>query len=254
MRTRDDIFKELLVRNNLTTTDTFITDTILQKWYSQANIWATSFHKWPFTEGKASTTYTTAITDDFGNAIIQYPEGWKADSIRILTIGAKRMQKLEFNSFLRYIENNGVQGANNNNSRIYSDYARQIYVNTGADVSGTLVAYGQYQPAIDVTDENGLSVFSDYDEEGNEAILWKMTAYLHSREQESPVLIRGKPVSQAIIAEQNAINILDGIWKRIGDEQFNYQTKDQSMFDHIDVLRGRGSNNNYNDRWRENQF
>ena len=177
MRTKTDIITEVLVRNNRTTTDAFITDTSLNNWYKNAHNWAAALHKWPFTEGKNSTTYTTSITDDMGNVTVPYPEGFKADSIRILTIGGKRLEKRNFASFLRFIEDNP-----NDTSRIFSDYARQIYVNVRADVSGTLSAFGQYMPIVDVTDETGVSIFSDYDEEGNEAIVEKMTSYLKRRE------------------------------------------------------------------------
>lgn len=244
MRTRDDIFTQVLVRNNRTTTDGFITDTYLQKWFKDAHNWAAAYHKWPFTEGKASTTYATTVTDEMGNTLVPYFEGWKADSIRIMTIGGKQMRKLEFQSFLRFIENNSLSN-NNNNSRVFSDYARIIYINTAADVSGTLTAFGQFMPIIDVTDETGITVFSDFDEEGNEAIFEKMTSYLKAREH-----LPDESLAHDKIAETK----LDELYSRIGDEQYNYQTKDQSMFDHFDVVRGRGSNNNYNDRWRENQF
>lgn len=243
MRTRDDIFTEVLVRNNRSTTDAFITDTNLKNWYKNAHNIAAARHKWPFTEGKASTTFVTTAQDELGNTVIAYPEGWKADSVRILAIGGKRLQKLEFSSFLRYLENNS-QSYQNNNSRIYSDYARQMYVNSGVDLTGTLVVWGQYMPIIDVTDENGLTVFSDYDEEGNEAIYEFMTARLKEKEHLD---------SEVLEHQKKAQDILDDLWKRIQDEQYNYQTKDQSMFDHIDVIRGRGTNNN-GDRFRENQF
>ncbi len=235
--TRDDIFTQVLVRNNRSTTDGFVTDAILQKWYLQAHNWAAAFYKWPFTEGKNSTTYATSVVDDMGNVVVPYPEGWKADSIRVLTIGGKKMDKLAFNSFLRYIENHPAS-----TTRIYSDYGRQLYVNVGADVSGTLTAYGQYTPIIDITDETGQSIFSGYDEEGNEAIIEKMTEYLRRREHLD---------SEAELSKKNAIQKLEEVWKRIQDEQYNYQTRDQSMFEDFDVLRGRGINNN---NFRENQF
>lgn len=238
MRTRDDIFTEVLVRNNLTTTDTFITDTTLKNWYKEAHVWATSFHKWPFTEGKSSTTYTTSNTNETGQVSIAYPEGWKADSIRIVTIGGKRMDKQNFQSFLRFLEDN-----NRNSDRIYSDYGRQLYVNVNADVSGTLVAYGQYTPYLDVTDETGISIFSDFDEEGNEALVEKMTSYLKRREHLK---------EEAELHDKRATEKLEEIWKRIQDEQYAYQSKGQTMFEDFDVIRGRGSNSN--DRFRENQF
>lgn len=242
MRTRDDIFTEVLARNNRTTTDGFITDAFLKGWYREANVWANAYKKWPFTEGKASTTYTTSITDELGNVVVPYFEGWKADSVRYLTIGGKRMKKLEFNSFLRFLEDNSLNYANNN-ARIYSDYARQLYVNVGADVSGTLTAYGQYMPIVDVTDETGITLFSDYDQEGNEAIVEKMSSYLKRREH---------LLDEAELHDKRAAAKLEEVYARIGDEQYGYQTKDQSMFDHFDVVRGRGTNTNY--RSREDQF
>lgn len=238
MRTRDDIFTEVLVRSNRTTTDTFITDTILKSWYTEAHVWACSYHKWPFTEGKASTTYTTAITDDIGSAIIPYPEGWKADSVRLMTIGGKRMTKLDFTSFQRFLERNI-----SSTDRVYSDYARQLYVNVNADVSGSLTTYGQYMPYIDVTDETGLTIFTGFDEEGNEALVEKMTSYLKRREHLP---------DEAELHDNRAIAKLEEIWKRIGDEQYGYQTRDQNMYADFDVLRGRGATN---DNWnRPNQF
>lgn len=236
MRTRDDIFTEVLVRNNRTTTDAFITDASLKNWYKNSHIWACSLHKWPMTEGKASTTYTTAVTDDMGNAIIQYPEGWKADSIRVLTIGGKKMDKLAFNSFLRFIENNAPS-----TERIYSDYGRQLYVNVRADVSGTLTAYGQYTPYLDVTDETGITIFSDFDEEGNEAIVEKMSSHLKRREHLA---------DEAELHDQRASAKLEEIWKRVQDEQYAYQTRDQSMFEDFDVLNGTGTSLNF----KRNQF
>lgn len=228
LNTVGEIITEVLVRNNRTTTDGFITDTIIQKWAKDAHTWATSLHKWPFTEGKNSTTYTTSVTDDMGNTVISYPEGWKADSIRILTIGGKRLQKMDFASFLRFIERNTTS-----TERIYSDFGRQIYVNTNADVSGTLTAYGQYTPAFftDLTDTSVVTLFSNFDEEGNEAIVEKMSSYLKRREHLT---------EEAELHDQRATAKLEEVWKRIQDEQYAYQTKDQPMFEYFDVLNGDG--------------
>jgi hypothetical protein len=201
---------------------------MLQDWIGNAHTWASSYHKWPFTEGKNSTTYTTSVTDEMGNTLVAYPEGWKADSIRTLLIGGKRFQKSEFNSFLRFIEDNPGK-----NDRIYSDYARQLYINTNAGISGTLVVFGQYNPVLDVTDLTATTIFSNYDEEGNEAIIEKASSYLKRREHF---------LSEAELHDQRASAKLEEIWQRIQDEQFAYQPKDQAMFEDFDVVRGRGIN------------
>jgi len=96
LRTNNDIITEVLVRNNRTTTDSFITDTTIQGWLKDAHIWAAGFKKWPMTEGKNSTTAASAVLSPEGYTTIAYPEGYKADSIRLLTVGGKRFNKKNF--------------------------------------------------------------------------------------------------------------------------------------------------------------
>ena len=76
MRTRDDLFNQILVRNNLTTADGFVTDAMLKTWFTDAHAWASSFHKWPMTQGRVSTTFTG--TEELSI------EGYKANSIRMI--------------------------------------------------------------------------------------------------------------------------------------------------------------------------
>ena len=230
MRTRDQIFTEFLIRNNRTTTDSFITDTTLKNWYSNAHAWGSSFHKWPFTEGRIQTTYTTTEEWNF--------EGYKADSIRMILVGGARLKKTSFEEYMKFKEDRPTDS-----DRIFTDYGRTILINTAADVSGTLVAYGQYQPYIDVTDESGTTIFSDWDEEANEAMVEKMTSYLKRREHLA---------DEAELHDQRAAAKLDEVYKRVLDEQFKYQSAPHSagMFDRISVIRG-GSEDDLNN---VNQF
>lgn len=235
MNTRDDIFTQVLVRNNRTTTDSFITDTNLKAWFKDAVIWATSYKEWPFTEVRdASTTWS-------GTEKVEYtsfgPE-FKIDSIRILTIGDKRLQKLNFDDYLIFREEQST-----GDDRVFADFNRTLYINPYADVSGTLAAYGQEQVAIDVTDETGTTPFSTYDAEGNEAVYEKMSSYLKRREHLA---------DEAELHDQRAAAKLEEIWKRIQDRQALYQTHPDrgGMFKRFDVLRGRG----IDDDFMENQF
>lgn len=239
MRTRDDIFAEVLVRNNRTTTDGFITDTLLKNWYTQANIFATAQHKWPFTEGRVQTTFTAREEWNF--------EGYKDNSFRMMIIGGKRLTKLNFEDYQIFRETEPTS-----NDRVFSDYGRIVFVNPFADVSGTLVAYGQYQPYIDVTDETALTLFSGFDEEGNEALIQEMSSYLKEREGVIPTMSGGRPTSASITAHLNAVALLERVWQRILDEQAMYKTHPDrgGMFDRIDVL----NQNRYSDTLRRDQF
>lgn len=223
LNTRDDIFTEFLVRNNRTTSDAFITEQMLKDWYKQANIWGSSQHKWPFTEGRVETTFAAGTGS---NADEYFFEGYKADSFRLIQIGGKRLRKLNFEDYQIQQEKEG-----DSDERVWSDFHRTVFINPDIDASGTLVAYGQIQPEIDVTDETGVTVFSNDDEEGNEAIVEKMSSYLKRREHLT---------EEAELHDNRSRQKLDEVWKRVLDEQHKYQTHPSrgGMFERIDVLRG----------------
>lgn len=231
MRTRDEIFTEVLTRNNRTTTDGFVSDTDLKNWYRDANKWAASRHKWPMTEGRLSTTFTTGLGE---NSDEWNFEGYKGDAIRLITIGGKRLTRLNYNDY--QILKEEATGADD---RVWAMYGNTVFINPLADVSGTLVVYGQYQPAIDLTDETSITVFSDWDEEANEAILEKMTSYLKRREHLP---------QEAELHDNRARDILDEKYKLILDEKFNEtQTPERGgMWERVDVIGGTLQDDLYN--------
>ena len=87
-----DIQDEFLVRGNYSTSVAFITDAILNDWTRESYRFVANYKKWPYTEGRSSTTYAT--TEEW-----TYPEGWKPDSIRVLQIGTKLFTKLNFEDY-----------------------------------------------------------------------------------------------------------------------------------------------------------
>lgn len=226
LRTNNDIITEVLVRNNRTTTDGFITDSTAQGWLKDAHTWAAGYKKWPMTEGKSSTTSASATTSAEGYTTLSYPEGYKADSIRLLTVGGKKIAKKNFYKFQKFLEDNPAT-----TEKVWTDYGRQILINPNcADFSGSVVAWGQYTPSLDTTDMTATTIFSDYDEEGNEAIVEKMTSYLKAREHLP---------DEVKFHEDRAKEKLDGVEGLIDDEQYGYQdTRDDGMFKRFDVLRG----------------
>jgi hypothetical protein len=217
LRTIGNIIDAVLVRGNVTTTAAGLyTDTILNGWVNDAHRWAAGFARWPFTEGRYSTTFT-------GTEETQYPEGWRTDSIRYLEIGGERLKKVIFQDYKSYIEDTDSAGQD----KIYSDYGRTLFVNVASDVSGTMTVYGNYIPAkIDTTDPTLLTIFSDADEDGNEAIVEEMLSYAKLRE---------KKFDEANLHHQRAINVLNVIRERIAGEQFGYGSHESSMWNRIKV-------------------
>lgn len=233
MNTIGDIKNEVLVRLSISTTTTSasgVTDTILNNWLLEAYRWAAAYKKWPFTEGRVSTTYATAITtNEDGYLVGDYPEGWKSDSIRLLKIGGNEVSKKEFYKFTKYLEDNSSA-----NDRIFSDYSRRFYINPRIDVSGTVTVWGQYTPVVDLTDYTvAVTVF---EQDGNDAIAEEMLRYAKERQQKS---------NEAEVHHQKAKEILDGIWERVQAEQYAYQLpSDDGIFKRFDVLKGGFEENN----------
>lgn len=236
LTTQGEIIKEFMVRANQSTLVAFYTDAILTSWASNAHQWAASRYKWPMTEGRIETTTASLVTSGDGYTTLTYPEGFRPDSIRMLTIGGKRFKKTNFYKFQSYLQDNSAASDN-----IFTDFMRVVYINPNAnDLSGTVVAWGQFNVAPLATDTSGTGVitqdptattiFTGTEEDGNEAIVEKMREYGFLRE---------KDTKNADYHRDRAEKMLDAIWKRIGDEQAMYQTtKDDGIFERFDVVNG----------------
>ncbi len=226
MRTLANIKNDFLVQNQSSTSVAFYTDTILNDWADKAHKYSAGYKKWAMTEGRVSTTFASLYTNEDGYLTGDYFEGWKPDSIRLLTIGAKEVAKKNFYSFRRFLEDN-----TSSTERIYSDFGRQYFVNPTIDLSGTVTAWGQFTPAtLDGTVADALTIFSDVADEGNEALVELMQSYAKKRE---------KKVNESIAHLKEANRILDELWIRLQDEQFEYQqTRDDGMFKRMDLLKG----------------
>lgn len=219
LNTQGDIKNEFLVQNQSSTTSAFYTEDIINDWADQSHQWAAAYHKWPFTEGRVSTTFTGLEEWSF--------EGYKSDSFRIVQIGGHRLKKLDFANYQIFREEQP-----SGDDRVYSDFGRVVFINPSVDLSGTLTAWGQYLPAsFDATDPTVKTVFSDHEPEGNEAIVLKMLSLARNRE---------KKADEAKYFEDLAKLKLDELYKRILDEQYQYQTHPDSggMFERLDVLKG----------------
>jgi len=230
LKTSSEIKNDVIQKLGISTTAAFYTDAILNDWIKQATRWATAYKKWPFTEGRVSTTFTGVEEWSF--------EGYKADSFRIMQIGGKRLEKLTFDDYQIFREEDS--GAND---RVFTDYGRLVFINPNIDLSGTLTAYGQYTPVdIDLTDATSTTVFSDGDEEGNEAIVEEVIAFANTRE---------KKENESNFHHTRAVQILDSLYKKVADEQFNYKTHRTrgGMWRRIDVINDSDISDNNEDQF-----
>ncbi len=226
-----DIQTDVVRKLGISTTTAYYTDAIIGAWVQQATRWATSYKKWPHTEGRVSTTYASTEEWSF--------EGYKADSFRIMQIGGKRLDKLTFEDYQIFREE-----SSSGSDRVFSDFGRLVFINPNVDLSGTLTAYGQFTPVdIDITDATSTTVFSGRDEEANEAIVQEVLSYAMTREKKD---------TEAEFYHKRATAILDGLWARVGDEQYAYKTHRTrgGMFKRVDIL----NNRTEDDGIRRDQF
>lgn len=218
--TRGDLRDEILVRSGKDTTSAWVTDAILNDWLSQSHRWAANFKKWPFPEGRVSTTWASSTEEwDF--------EGYQSNSFRYLEVGGKRFQKVNWEDYKIYKEQKST-----GQDKIYSEFGGLVFVNTSADVSGTLTAYGKYMPAnFDATDDTTETVFSEGNDEGNQAIIEEGIAYAMRRD--------GK-LDEALQHHNLAIDHLNRLWEKIKAEKSLEHTVEVrgGMFKRMDVLKG----------------
>lgn len=226
METIPEIKREFLVRMGVSTTLGYYTETIVNAWVRDSVVWACGNKKWPFTEGRVSTTWSTSEET-------LYPEGWKPDSIRYMQLGGERVQKLDFESYQRFREDKP-----DGTDRVYSDHGNLYFINPNIDLSGTTTMWGQYTPYVD--EESTSTPFSYKSSDGNEAILQRMMSFAKEKE---------KKTAEAEALLTKSIALLDAIWKQIQDEQYGYQSKDRGMFSRFDVFLGTN-----NDGRSENRF
>lgn len=222
------IKNDIIVKLGIATTSAYYTDAILDDWIDMAHKWAAGYKKWGFTEGRISTTFASLGTTEDGYTVLEYPEAFRTDSIRLLTIGGKHFNKKNFYRFQAFLEDNS-----SDSSRIFTDYARRVLINPRADaLSGTVVAWGQFLPAhLDSTNPALPTVFSTFDDDGNHAIVAKVLGYAAAKEKQAQ--------SQIDEYDQRAATLLDGLWNKIAEEQAMYQdTLNDGMYKRFDVLRG----------------
>ena len=236
MRTFGDLETITLTRLQASTSVAFHTETILDNSLEIAHKRAAARHKWPFTEGRVLTTFATGT----GSNADEYNfEGYKADSFRLVQIGGKALRKLNFEDYQTQQEKES-----DSDERVWSDFGRIVFINPSIDLSGTLTAWGQYTPEIwDVTDKSAKTVFSDQDEEGNDAVVEYAMGYAKLRE---------KNPKEAQFHFSQGDKILDELWNRILDEQQKYQShlSTGGRWERIDILEGQ----NFDDSIKRNQF
>lgn len=189
MQTYSEMQAELVSRLMTATNSTSFPTSRIQSLIKQAHIWATSLHEWP---ELVRAKYTTTTTDTY----YDYPEEFRTDSIVRVEIDNQEYNKKNYEDFLDYKKKNS--------GRLQS-YTAGL----------TLDVYGCIQ-APDFSESVTTTIFSNSDETGNEAIVKRALS----------IAIKRSDTNQSIIEENEALQMLETIWKKISQRQHREERLD----------------------------
>ena len=162
MRTKLDIITKLQPMLYAVGTSTYFTLIRIGAAIDDAYIAVSSARQWA--DIKKSFVLATSAGEDY----YDYPDNCQTESIfRISVDGNSKYEKLDFEDFLRYREDNPSE-----TRKIFSEYGRQIFIFPTPTTNGTanLIFWGIIQ-AAPLLNDSYVTMFSDWADYLNEAIL-----------------------------------------------------------------------------------
>jgi hypothetical protein len=228
LETRADLEKELVDRlmtanNSATFPPDRITDLI-----QQSTIWAGSLYFWPPLM-RARITTAAKNTQGLNYDYYDYPPDFLTKSISRIYIDGKKYMPKTFQTFLDYVDHsNSDQDKPDATKRYFSTYGRQYFIwpsYSGTAPVDNLLVWGNIQhPALNNASDK--TIFSVWDDSGNEAIIKKGFA----------IAMKRLEPSLAVAEEQSALQLLALMWKRVTDEMQREQPLNSAMFNIPDMF------------------
>ena len=208
------------------TTSTFWTQTMIKNWINRGVIWAVNFKPWPFTERSEYTkSRANAEYYDYPLDTPDGPPAFKSDSIRLCQVEQDdgtmaTYQKTNYIDFMKYLEGT-ANGDNDGTDKIFSDFRRRYFINPIITVSGRKIIIWGQEKAKELSADTDETPFAEGEETGDQAII------LYAK---NLALKKARRYNDATAELNEAIRLLIEIWTRISDEQAQYQTKSNALF------------------------
>lgn len=187
MQTYLEMRNELISRLGVATNSTKFPSSRIQTLIKDAHLWATALY--PFRELTLQTNLaTTGISSTVmpGASEHSYPAAYRSNSIWMIFIGTNEYRKRNFDDLLRYALNNPASI-----KRRYADLGRKFYMFATPANGQTMKLYGQQQ-ATQLSGDGDKTIFSDANDDGNEAIVLKAEAVAKQKpdkEQQAVILL-----------------------------------------------------------------
>lgn len=235
MSTREDLEAELVARlmiaNNSTT---FSSDRITQL-IKDANIWCGTLFFWPslyrsrYFSSKPSSQSATPILP-LNYDYYDYPADFLTGSISRLYFNNIKYEKKAFADFLDYVDH-PAQGdlPPNPVKKYFAEFGRQFFVYPGVSTAGVDdgLIWGNIQPP-DLVNPTDKTIFSLWDDNGNEAIIKKALS----------VAMERLDSNFANTQKNEAVQLLGNIWQKIVVENQKNQRLNHPRFNVPDMFGG----------------
>ena len=219
MQTIADMKSELSSRLLVADNSTLFTTTRIADLIDDAEEWAVALYNWPQLE-EAETTHTVA-----SQYYYDYPSNFRTDSISRIYIDSVKYDRKAYEDFLDYKEDN----PDDVDTPIFADYGRQIFVFPTPTTTGVanMDVYGCTNAAEEPEEDATLTIFSQHDNSGNEAIVKKALS----------VAIAKTDKPRSVQEEVEAVAILTRIWNKMVTRQQRSQRLDHPYLDVPDYFK-----------------
>lgn len=214
-----------------TSSDTFHTTAILNRFINRAVQWAANLKNWQQTQivRKQALTLVGDETDEYWD----YPSNFKTDSIYRIAVGTgtiasdQKYRPLVWEEYLDHKETDPTS------EKIWADHRRQVFIYPVVTGAPVLSLWGHEIPAQLVADAN------EHPFTGEQLIEEAINAYALSL---ALIKMRGSYIEQGNKKKAEAIALIAQAWDQQRKEQAKKQTLNAEAWEHTDFLNQRAGN------------
>lgn len=202
---QDTLYDDLMASTNSATFPL----TRIKSLINQANQWATSLFPW--TELQRAMTTNAEI----GQEYYDYPDAFRTDTLgEFLHYNGNSYERVAFKDYIEF-----KRRYPNSTKQIFADYARQYFIFPTPTTTDTILVWGGIQ-ADTLTADADVTIFSNHDDSGNEAIERKALS----------LALRRIDSNLSASEEKEAVALLTVIWGKVEQRQQTKKRLDKPMF------------------------
>jgi len=222
---RGELRQAILDELSKTSTDTFHTTAILNRFIQRAVDFVSKYKPWEQTQ--TAYKYTPTLAGDETDEYWNYPENFYTDSIYRLAVGSgtiasdERYKPVIFEEYLNHKEDN------DSSKKIWTDHKRQYFIYPMLTGVPVVTVWGHAKPDA-YTDDADEHPFTD-DAQVDEAILGYATGL-------ALIKMRGSYTKQGKDRQAEAIALLNSAWKEQRLRQAQKKTEDAEIWEHTDFM------------------